>query len=170
MTGFSRIYCITNDVSENSGSFKSINLQILSGDSNRQWYEAYYFDKSFTPIGKIKSMVPLGPNDENSLLDACIIFAPKYFESCPSLKEIQTELKDVTFLDFDTGKKIPKLWNSLRKEARPIFEKLNILKPVPLDVDKICLGQRYPDQQLIPLTVDQRYLDQRYPNSNYREQ
>ncbi len=55
-------------------------------------------------------------------LDACIIFAPKYFESCLSLKDIQTELKDAERLDFDLGE-IPKMWDSLRREAKPIFEK-----------------------------------------------
>ena len=108
-------------------------------ESDRQWCEALYFDKSFTPIGKIKIIISFGPNDENSLLDACIIFAPKYFESCTSLKEIQTELKDAERLDFDLGE-IPKMWDSLRRKARPMFEKLNLFKI-----------------KLVPLAADQRY-------------
>ncbi len=37
-------------------------------ESDRQWCEALYFDKSFTPIGKIKIIISFGPNDENSLV------------------------------------------------------------------------------------------------------
>ena len=87
-------------------------------------------------------MVPGGVFDENSLLDACIAFAPKFFKSCPTLKKIQEELENSEFLDFDLGKdKIPKDWNQLRREAAPIFEKLNIYKI-----------------KLVPLSTDQRYL------------
>lgn len=123
-------------------------MQIFLGEGSRQWYEAHYLNESFKPIGKIKIMIPLGPNDENSLLDACIAFAPIYFESCTSLKQIKLEFKDKTDLDFNQDKNIPELWNTLRREAQPIFEKLNIFKI-----------------KLVPLTADQRY-----PHSNFREQ
>lgn len=143
MGGFSRIYGITGTFRDNSESVALIYVQILVGEGHRQWYEAHYFDKSIKPIGKIRSMVPIGPNDENSLLDACIAFAPKFFESCPTLKKIKEELKDSEVLGFDSDKdKIPKEWKQLRREAAPIFEKLNISKI-----------------KLIPLSTEQRYLD-----------
>jgi hypothetical protein len=147
MSGYVRVYCIANEVSEDGRSFRSMDLQILLGASDREWYEAYYFDKSITPIGKIKVMVPLGPDDENSLLDACIAFAPKYFETCLSLEKIKLEFKDKKYLDFPFDKDIPESWNQLRREARPIFEKLNIF-----------------EIKLIPLTTDQKYS-----HSNYKE-
>ena len=83
----------------------------------------------FQPIGKIWHIVPEGPADPNSLIDACIAFAPKLFEDCPSLEDVKASLKDETMLDFDIGKDdIPAKWSELREEARPIFEKLDILK------------------------------------------
>ena len=98
--------------------------------------------------GKISTMVPGGVNDQNSLLDACIAFAPNFFDACPTLKKIQDELKDSEFLDFDLDKdKIPKDWKQLRREAAPIFEKLNISKI-----------------KLIPLSTAQRYLDSENKN------
>lgn len=147
MSKFSQVYFIANDDSRNFEHFDNIDLQIFLGEGNRQWYEPHYLDDSIKPLGKIESMVPIGPNDENSLLDACIIFAPIYFELCPSLKKIELELKDKTFLDFNLDK-IPDSWNQLRREAEPIFEKLNIFK-----------------MKLIPLTAEQRYLSENYRDS-----
>lgn len=145
MHKFHKVYFISNKNSENFETVESIDLQIFLGEGHRQWYEAHYLDDLIKPIGKIRVMVPIGPNDENSLLDACIIFAPMYFESCPSLKKIQIELKDAKSLDFDLDKNIPESWNQLRHESEPIFEKLNIFKI-----------------KLVPLTADQRYLPSRY--------
>ena len=149
MAGYSTIYCIGGKGGfQGADGMNPIHFQILQGEGNSRWLEAHYFDKTIKPIGKIRSMVPRDVNDENSLLDACIAFAPKFFESCPTLNKIQTELKDLEFLDFDFDKdKIPKDWNQLRKEATPIFEKLNISKI-----------------KLIPLSADQRY-----PHCNSRE-
>ncbi len=142
MAGFSRIYCISSEVFENSESVESVYLQIFAGEGHRQWYMPYYFDKSIKPIGKISRMVPGDVNDENSLLDACIAFAPNFFNACPTLKKIQDELVDFEFLDFCDEDKIPKGWKQLRREAAPIFEKLNISKI-----------------KLISLSTEQRYLE-----------
>ena len=115
----------------------SKHLLILVGAGHREWLEGHSIDTNsnipkkneFQPIGKIWHIVPEGPADPNSLIDACIVFAPKLFEDCPSLEDVKASLKDETMLDFDIGKEdIPAKWSELREEARPIFEKLDILK------------------------------------------
>ena len=111
-------------------------LLILVGAGGREWLEGHAIDtpatpekNEFQPIGKIWHIVPKGPLDPNSLIDACIAFAPKLFEDCPTLEDVKASLKDDTMLDFDLRKEdIPAKWSKLREEARPIFEKLTILK------------------------------------------
>lgn len=93
-----------------------ISLQILVKHGNRMWLEPHYFDKTLKPIGNIKTIVPEKPDDPNSLIDACLAFAPKYFQECPSLEEVKQSLKGAEFLDFDIGKeKIPHSFDSKKK-------------------------------------------------------
>ncbi len=130
MAGFSRIYCIGSlGGFEGSDGINKITLQILVGEGNRQWLEPHYFDKNLAPLGNIQVIIPEGPNHSNSLIDACIAFFPSCFNMCPSIQEVNEELKDVKTLDFSSGKdKIPEKWEQLRQEALPHFEKLNIFK------------------------------------------
>lgn len=130
MAGFSRIYCIGSlGGFEGADGLNKISLQIFVGDGNRQWLEPHYLDENLAPIGNIQKIIPEGPNHPNSLIDACIAFSPSNFNMCPSIPQVNEELMNVDFLDFDAGKeKIPKLWEQLRKEALPHFEKLNIFK------------------------------------------
>jgi len=130
MAGFSRLYCIGGlGGFEGADGINPIYLQILVGDSDRQWLEPHYFDDTLKPIGNIRVIIPEGPNHPNSLIDACLAFAPKYFQECSSLEEVKNSLKDFKSLDFDLEKeKIPQSWYNLRKEALPTFEKLNIFK------------------------------------------
>ena len=130
MAGYSSIFCIGG-----VGGFQGvdginpINLEIFVGNSNRMWLESHYVDTTLKPIGKIKVVIPEIPDALDKLLDACIAFAPKYFQECPSLEKVKKELENAEILDFDLGKdKIPDLWKSLRKEATPIFKKLNIFE------------------------------------------
>ena len=93
------------------------------------WLESHYVDRTLRPIGKIRTIIPEVPDALHGLLDACIAFAPKYFQECPSLEKVKGELRDTKRLDFDSGKdKIPASWESLQKEATPIFEKLNVFE------------------------------------------
>lgn len=104
-------------------------FQVLVGDADRQWLEVHYFDKSIRPLGKIKVIVPARPDDENSLLDACLAFYPKHFTKCPSLIEVEQKVKSLTRLDFHLGAdEIPEEWNTLRDEAKPMFKSLNIFE------------------------------------------
>ena len=130
MAGYSSIFCIGG-----VGGFQGydginpINLQIFVGNSDRMWLESHYVDRTLKPIGKIRVIIPEVPGALNGLLDACIAFAPKYFQECPSLENVKEDLRDIKRLDFHLGKdKIPTSWESLRKEAAPIFEKLNVFE------------------------------------------
>ena len=137
MAGYSSIFCIGG-----VGGFQGvdginpINLQIFVGNSDRMWLESHYVDKTLKSIGKISVIIPDVPDATHRLLDACIAFAPKYFQVCPSLEKVKKELENTERLDFDLGKdKIPASWESIRKEATPIFEKLNIFEAKLKQVD-----------------------------------
>lgn len=128
MAGYSTMYVIGG-----LGGFMGadgvnpIELLILVGDADRQWFEPYYLNKSIKPIGKIRTIVPTGPDHPDSLLDACITFYPQYFRSCPSLLEVEIALREVERLDFHLHpNEIPTAWIKLREEAKPLFTAMNI--------------------------------------------
>lgn len=128
MAGYSRIYVIGGQ-----GGFMGADgvrhpeCMLLVGEGSRQWFEPRYLDKSISAIGKLRSMVPAGPADPDSLLDACIALFPRYFKGCPSLEEVESELRDREQLDFDADPKgIPAGWVRLREEARPLFANMGI--------------------------------------------
>jgi len=130
MAGFRRLYCIGGlGGFLGSDGINPIALQILVGDADRQWLEAHYFDESIKPIGKIKSIIPEGPDHPTMIKDACIAFAPIFFKECPSLSVVENQLKTCAKLDFDLKlQDIPTEWLSLRKEAEPYFKALNIFE------------------------------------------
>jgi len=137
MPYYSKLYFVVGDEGYHGDGKNTISLEILQGEGNRRWLEPHYFDDRLKPIGEIKTMTPEGPDDPNSLIDACIAFAPKYFEGCPSLEEIKQSMKSFKHLDFDLDKeKIPQLWGKLRDEAKPIFKKLKIFKPSLAELDE----------------------------------
>jgi len=106
-----------------------IALQIWVGEGNRQWFEAHYFDNDIRPIGKIKTIVPEGPDDRNGLLDACLAFYPRAFAQCASMAAVQSKLTLAETLDFDMGKsKIPQEWHQLRSEALGPFRGQHIFE------------------------------------------
>lgn len=136
MAGYSKLYVVGG-----LGGFMGadgvnpIEFLVLVGDADRQWLEPHYFDTSITPIGKLRTIVPAGPDQPDCLLDACIAFCPRYFRSCPSLTRAETTLRDAERLDFDAHPEdIPQAWASLREEARPLFASMNIWRAdlVPL--------------------------------------
>ena len=130
MAGYSTIYCIGGEGGfQGADGMNPIYFQILQGEGERRWLEPHYFDKTITPIGKINVIIPESPELKDAIVDACVAFAPKYFQECPSLEKVKEDLRDTKRLDFDSGKdKIPASWESLRKEAAPIFEKLNVFE------------------------------------------
>lgn len=137
MAGYSKIYVVGG-----LGGFMGadgvnpIELLVLVGDADGQWLEPHYFDTSIEPIGKLRIIVPARPNDQESLLDACIAFYPRYFKGCPSLPEVESALGETDRLDFNAfPQDIPASWTRLREEARPRFAAMNIWRAdlVPLE-------------------------------------
>ncbi len=131
MAGFSTIYCIGWEGGfQGSDGMNPIHFQILQGEGERRWLEPHYFDKTITPIGRIRIVIPESPDLKDAIIDACVAFAPKFFEKCPTLEQVKKECSSITTLDFDLSKEtIPDSWYVLREEARPIVEKeLNIVR------------------------------------------
>lgn len=134
MAGFTKVYFVGS-----TGGFMSADgvarpfVQILLGESDRQWFEAIYEDSRMSPLGGIKSFVPEGPNLPHSVLDAVILFLPKLFKDCPSLAKIASDLKGREQADFDVGG-LPAGWLELRAEALPIFQQVGVYEAeiVPL--------------------------------------
>ena len=136
---YSRMFLVDN-LAEEKGFMDSPTAEynrnlfiILQGEGDRQWLQCLYIDRKFTPLSRISRIIPCGPNDKNALLDACLAFAPEFFESCESLNEVKSNLpENKDALDFDL-EKCPEGWEKLREEARPIFEKkIRIIEfPIP---------------------------------------
>jgi len=128
MAGYSRIYVVGGlGGFMGADSVNPIEFLILIGDADRQWLEPHYFDRSIHPIGRLRTIVPAGPDHADYLLDACIAFCPRYFRSCPSLTRVESALRDADGLDFGAHPEdIPQAWVSLREEARPLFASMNI--------------------------------------------
>ena len=144
MAGFRRLYCIGGlGGFQGADGLNPIDFQILVGQSDRFWLESHYFDKRIKPIGQIRKIIPTKNNHSDSLIDACIAFAPKLFDGCQSLEKVSEQLKDYKRLDFDLYlERIPELWYELRKEAMPIFEKLNIFQG---SLSELQVDKKYPN-------------------------
>ena len=81
------------------------------------------------PIGRIATVIPEGPGSETALLDALLAFWPERFRSCPSLAAVEAKLAETTFLDLnEKPEEIPAEWMALRREARPIYERLVVVR------------------------------------------
>ena len=130
MAGYSRIYCIGGlGGFQGADGINPIKLQIWVGDSDRQWLEPHYVDTNIRPLGAVKCLIPEGPDHPHALIDACIAFYPKCFRECATLPVVESLLRDVERLDFDLGEDdIPKEWQQLRREAWPLFRKLDIFE------------------------------------------
>lgn len=128
MSGYSRIYVVGGlGGFEGADGVNPIEFLILVGDADRQWLEPHYFSKSIKPLGKIRRIIPAGPDHADSLLDACLAFCPQSFKLCPSLAAIESALAETDCLDFHASPlEIPAAWASLREEARLPFASMNI--------------------------------------------
>jgi hypothetical protein len=144
MAGFSKLYLVGS-----TGGFMGADglnrpfFQIMVGDADRQWLEPVYDAESQRlveaegnatptispkPIGDVRRLVPLGPNDPVAILDAVIAFFPAFFENCPSLAAVEAQLYGVERLDFNIGGSVPAEWEQLRKEALPRFRQLGVFE------------------------------------------
>lgn len=128
MSGYSRLYVLGGEGGfQGADGINPIGLFILVGDGNRQWLEPHYVDLSLKPLGALKTMIPAGSDHPDMLLDACVAFAARLFDDCPSLRVVEEQLGDAEYLDFDLhAAEVPAAWPELREEARPVFADLNI--------------------------------------------
>ncbi len=125
MAGFSRIYCVGGDGGyEGADGIHPMHLQIWQGEGNRQWLEAHWFEAPPQPLGQIRRVVPVGPDHQDALLDACIAFLPDHFAGCPSLERVRAEVGSAELLDLDGGGSAA--WRELREEARQAFHSVPI--------------------------------------------
>ena len=142
MAGFSSLYVIGGEGGfAGADGVNPIRLLVLVGDADRQWMEPHYFDTTLKPLGQVRIVVPAGPDNPDSLLDACIAFFPEHFRSCPSLAGVESALRETERLDFDAARhKIPEAWFALREEARPLFQQLPLWR-----ADFVPLGGAHGD-------------------------
>jgi hypothetical protein len=137
MAGYSKLYVIGGQGGfMGADGVNPIEFMVLVGDADRQWLEPHYFDRSIRPIGKLKAIVPAGPDHPDSLLDACMAFCPRYFRDCPSLGEVESALRNAERLDFHARPEaVPTAWAKLREEARPVFAGMSIWRAdlVPIE-------------------------------------
>ena len=112
-----------------------IEFLVLVGDADRQWLEPKYFDRFIRPMGKLRTIIPASPDHPDSLLDACVGFCPRHFSKCPSLRAVESALRDTRSLDFHARpQEVPRAWARLREEARGIFAQMGVRRAdlVPL--------------------------------------
>src|SRR5687768_925911 len=110
MAGFSKIYFVGNTGGHmGADGISRPFVQILLGESDRQWYEPIYDDHTMSPLGGVKSFVPEAPNLPQSVLDAVIMFLPKLFKDCPTIARVAVELKGRGQADFHLGD-VPADW------------------------------------------------------------
>lgn len=123
MAAYSKIIFIGH---ESEDGLEDIYVEILQGEGEKRWYEAKYDEEKIKRLGNVTSVIPVNREDDNAILDACIAFAPKLFEDCPSLEKVRNELKDTNMIDFSTGEHIPKSWNKLRNEAKQNLKNIHV--------------------------------------------
>ena len=126
----SKIYCIGVEGGfMGSDGLREIHLQILVTHSDRQALVAYHLDRHIRPMGRVKVIIPAGPDHPNALIDACLAFYPKHFASCPSLTQVTEALTNARRIDFHLDGE-PTGWAQLREEARPLFKEMIIYEAV----------------------------------------
>ena len=102
----------------------TIDLEILHGVSDREWYEARPW-KAFAPMGRVRVFIPTGPDERDALLDAMLVFAPELFKDCEALEEVCRAIENSgkQRLDFNL-EPIPQNWMTLREQAQRVFKNL----------------------------------------------
>lgn len=106
-----------------------IDFMLLEGSAGRMWISVKHFTDNYSPMGKVELFVPETPYDPFILLDACLLFAPQLFISCPTLDIAQKQIGRVKRVDFNAKTElITSEWQALRSEARDTFNKLAIWK------------------------------------------
>lgn len=126
----SKIYCFGAEGGfMGSDGIREIYWQVLVCDSDRQSLVSYHFDRRIGPMGRVKVIIPAGPDHPDALIDACLAFFQEYFESCPSLAQVSEGLANARRIDFHLDGE-PTGWAHLREEARPLFKEMVIYEAV----------------------------------------
>ena len=125
----------------------SIDVAILIGANGRDFFEAMRpaYKNMSKRIWRIDSIIPDPTNYSDSIIDACIAFAPHLFEECSELQNVAREIGSSRRIDFteeEEFNKIPKSWSKLREQAKPIFDKISIWEIE--GISSIPLRKRYP--------------------------
>jgi hypothetical protein len=138
MAGFEKLYVIGGGGGYQDGDgVNPMETLVLVGNSDRDWLEPRYLQGPSQPLGKLERVILQGPNHPDALLDACLAFRPDLFPGCPSLRAVESQLKDADRLDLQLDPAaIRNAWAKLRDEARETYESLKIwqaeLAPVRL--------------------------------------
>ncbi len=128
LSGYSRIYVIgSQDGFMGADGVNPIDFLVLVGDADCQWLEPRHFNCSIEPLGKLRVIISAGPNYRDSLLDACMMFCPRYLRKCLSLHKVKPGLQDAEQFDFNARpQEIPTGWARLRDEARPTLAEMGV--------------------------------------------
>ena len=128
MAGFYKIYMVGG-----SGGFlgadgiNPIAFQILVGTADREWLEPKYFDETFKSISGITHMVPLGPTNDENIIEGLIIFAPQLFmKNCDLIKDAFKYFDKLGKKRIDMGKDQPDFWDDLVDQAQSIFQNIKL--------------------------------------------
>lgn len=136
MSGFSKAYFVGYPGGfQGADGLNPILFEILVGDASRQWLEPVYVSCRAKPIGRINTIIPDGPDNPNSIVDAYIVFCPELFTECPSLESVRKELASAKSIDFNLGKNVPKNWTQLRGEAKEVLKQLKICEANFVDMN-----------------------------------
>ena len=101
-----------------------IDLEILVGASDRQWFECRSTNAAHHTLGGIKVLIPKEPDELDAVLDACLLFLPRAFEG-PSQTYVESVIRGAERLDFNLDG-YPDGWDLYRSESMVAFQKLNI--------------------------------------------
>jgi hypothetical protein len=78
-------------------------------------------------MGRLRVIVPYGPDHPDMVLDACLAFYPRPFRRCPSFRAVEAEARNLERLDFNAfPEAIPAAWPMLRAEARGLLAELGV--------------------------------------------
>lgn len=111
MAGFDRIYYLGHEGGfMGADGLNTVDLEILHGISDREWYEARSW-KPIPPMGRVRVFIPTGPDERDHLLDAMLIFAPELFKECEALEAVSLAVANSGKERLDLSlKPIPQNW------------------------------------------------------------
>ncbi len=122
------------------------NVAILLSYGRRPWFEIRDRRGRPRPIGRISAVVSANLDFDVALLDVLLALWPEHFEACASLGAVKAKLARAEILDFQgRPERIPAEWAALREEARPIYERLKILRvDAPVSAPESFLARAEP--------------------------